>query len=253
MARADDPGILSHLPVPVQPAGLVDGIVLPQPLLDRLRRMRVLGLGFPAVYRALALALRDQAGVDEDTRRWYLNAAAVNDRRSTEFIHFFARSYLAVDAWRQTRVQVRPDSATMQRCSDDLAERVLGPMLSGVTDRVPRFAELGPIETQRMARRLIPGLVLERTVWPAYGQLAWAEADGSWRAIACRFLPSWASGLPRWLCPADIFSDDGFLTDLSDEERRHIRASARRAGRHARQCARAGRWINEDLFAPLPD
>lgn len=170
-------------------------------------------------------------------------AAEINDPHSRHFIHYFARLYLVIEARRQTGLALDPAGETVQRCSDALAETVLAELIEGRSERVGSFVEVGPLETVRVTRRLVPGLVLDRTVWPAYSQLAWTEADRRFRGWIGRLLPFWRRGLPRWACPADTFADLSYLDDLTPGERRAILGSAREAMRVARACARAGKWV----------
>lgn len=232
-------------PVRLMPGALIPGVALGAPVV-RLARRLAAERGWPSVYRAVAdeLARQHAAGhLDPDTPRWYALAAEINDAASRHFAHFFTRSYLALEVKRQTGLTLDPAGETMQRCSDLIAESVLGPLVSGRSERVGRFAHVGPLETQRLTRRLVPGLVLDRTAWPAYAQLAWTNADRRFHGLVGRFLPFWRRGLPRWACPADTFADTSFLDVLSPIERDHVRASAKAACRHAKACAKAGRWV----------
>lgn len=205
---------------------------------------RAAGSGdWPLAYRTVAADLR-ASGADCDTVRWYANAAEINDAAATSFIHYFARLYLVTEVFRQTGLTIDPAGETVQACSDRLAAAVLGDVAEGRSDRVGDFGEVGPFETMRVTRRLVPGLVLDRTVWPAYAQLAWAEADRRVRGWFGRFLPFWRRGLPRWTCPAETFEDGRFLRDLTAGERASILASAGEAHRRARACVRAKQWVS---------
>lgn len=157
-----------------------------------------------------------------DTHIWYKSAAEINNPGSTAFIHLFARSYLCAETFRQTGIEIEPSGRVVQCNSDGLAREVLDSILSGEDSAIKTFDAIGPVDTQYMTQRLIPGRVLERTAWPAYAQWAWIVTSRRFQHRMKLLLPCLRLDLPEAASPSEYFYDEGFLQLLTEREKQII-------------------------------